>query len=137
MFWRTMRPGMADIFAVVGSVVKQQILAQIALSLAAEQAHVAHGCRVRRDDASADPQAAVHIGAECFHDSPASSCPKYGPGGQSFLRGIPSSADFQIGTARRRATFTRINASSGASFGMSTLSIFKSSRPCTELRAFI
>ena len=60
-------PGNADIFG-IGAVVEQQILAQIALPLAAEQAHVARR-GIRRNHARADFQAAIYIRAQRFDDA--------------------------------------------------------------------
>ena len=60
-------PRDADVFR-VGAVVEQQVLAKIALPLAAKQADVA-GRRIRRNDARADLQAAVHVGSQRFDDA--------------------------------------------------------------------
>ncbi len=87
--------GDADIFG-VGSVVKQQILAQIALPLAAEQADVARR-GIRRHDARADFQAAIYIRTQRFDDS-RKFMPEYSRR-DNHSRVVSPLPDFQIGAA--------------------------------------
>ena len=85
----------ADIFR-VGAIVEQQVLAKIALPLAAKQADVARR-RIRGNHARADLQAAIHVGAQRFDN--AGKLVAEHRGRRNHARVISPLPDFQIRAA--------------------------------------